>query len=154
MSKTRENRLWGWLNKVKPIYKTSLHMTRVENSVGEGQPDVEGARDVPWQFEACCFMIELKCEARPADPSTKIRVKYQRSQPEWHRKRRKTKARIFVLLQIGSGNKARRYLLPSVYLDRTKKGATEAQLESWSLVTPVCSAVEVVEAVTAEDYMP
>jgi len=155
MSATRENRLWGWLKKVKPIYKEQLHMVRVENAVGSGMPDVDGAREQKGLMPSIDFKIELKCAARPVDTTTKIKVKFQRSQPEWHRKRSKLRCRIFILLQVGQAAKASRYLVASSpsRIHKMQSGVTETELEAWSLVTPVCTASEVIEAVTDPDYI-
>ena len=154
MSATRETALWNWLKKVKPIFKEELHINRVENSVGSGQPDVEGARKQKGVAEAIDFMIELKTSTRPADPKTKVKIKFQRSQPEWHRKRVYVRGRVFVLVQVGQASKAKRYLMPSTYVPKLLKGATEAQMEEWAIVPPVCTAAEVIEAATDPDYMP
>lgn len=136
------------------MYRDALHMNRVENGVGAGMADVEGSRLRKGAREATCFYIELKCEARKTNPADKIKVKFQPSQPEWHRKRRKVRARVFVLVQVGSGTKALRYLLPSVYVPRLASGMTEKAMEEAAFVPPTCMPEEIIEAVTDPDYLP
>lgn len=146
MSKTRENRLWGWLKKGGASFKQRLHMGRVENAVGEGMADVNGCLQ-----PGPDFWIELKTEARPVRTDTKIRPKFQPGQAPWHRRRRVAGGRAFVLLQVGSGNGARRYLLPGELVPSMARGMTEKRLEELSLITPVASAEEVIQTAATVD---
>lgn len=115
-------------------------MSRVENAVGSGMADVEGCLD------STQFWIELKCEPRPARRSTPIKPRFEPSQEPWHRRRRLSGGRTFVLLQVGSGAAARRYLLFGKLIPELEKGMTEQRLEALSVISPSASSREVVEA--------
>lgn len=139
MSKTRENRLWAWLKLGSKSFRDRLHMSRVENAVLAGMADVEGCLD------GVQFWIELKTEARPVNPTTRVKPRFQPGQPEWHRKRRRAGGRTFVLLQVGSGGSARRYMLPGELADRMAMGMTEKRLEELSVIPPVALHDEVIQ---------
>lgn len=147
MSKTRETSLWNWVRKARLVFKRDLRIDRIENSVGRSFPDVEGKLKRSGNFK-----LELKTEKRPTDPSGRIKVKFQDGQPEWHRKSCAVGDNTFILLQVGSYSKARRYLLPGSYAHKMQAGMTEAQLEDRSIVPPVCLPEELVQA--AADYEP
>jgi penicillin-binding protein-related factor A (putative recombinase) len=98
-----EANLWKWLSKVKKHYKEDLHLTRLENLVGNGTPDVEGC---------LCgrqFWIELKCI--PKRTNSLLRIRFQPSQIPWMQRRQRAGGHVFVLLQVGSAGQAHRYLL-------------------------------------------
>lgn len=136
---TTEDVLWGWLNTVKPLFRHELHMTRVENAVGPGWPDVEGM----WTGRQ--FFIELKCSPRPKNPDTNIRVKFQPKQPPWHKRRLQAGARIFVLVQVGSGQTdARRYLIDSKHLEVVKRGVTETVLSNMAMLNGRAKAFDII----------
>lgn len=147
MSKTRENSLWNWLKKAKLTFKRDLRIDRIENAAGRSFPDVEGKLKRSGNFK-----IELKTEKRPTSPDTRIKTKFQDGQPEWHRKSCAVGDNCFVLLQVGSYSKARRYLLPGTYAHAMQRGLTEAELEARSIVPPVALAEEIIQA--AADYEP
>lgn len=138
--KVREARLWRWLKLAKKVFRNRLHMSRVENAVGTGMADVEGC------LEGSQFWLELKCEARPKDPKTKIVPRFEPEQEPWHRRRRLSGGRAFVLFQIGAGSSARRYLLPGDLIPKMKEGLTERQLEALSKAKPNASATELLVA--------
>lgn len=144
MSKTRETGLWNWLKKAKLHYKQDLGIDRIENSVGKSFPDVEGKLKHSGNFK-----IELKTSARPTDPLIKVKVKFQDGQPEWHRKRTSVGDNVFVLVQVGSASKARRYLIPGVFSHRLQTGVREAQMEEWSVCPPVCLPEEIIQIAAA-----
>lgn len=147
MSKTRETSLWNWLKKAKPIFKRGLCLDRIENSALKSMPDTNGHLKGAGEF-----WIELKTATRPTDPGNKVRTKFQDGQPEWHRKRAAVGCNVFVLLQVGSYSKARRYLLPGEYAHKMQSGMTESELEARSIIPPVCLPEEVVQL--AADYRP
>ncbi len=136
--KTTEDVLWGWLNTVKAIFKRDLHMTRVENAVGPGWPDVEG------MLTSNQFFIELKCSPRPAYDYTNIKVNYRPKQPPWHKRRLQAGARIFTLVQVGSGAEACRYLIGSEHLETVKAGITEDRMAELSLCDGRATARQIV----------
>lgn len=136
---TTEDVLWSWLNMVKAIFRHDLHMTRVENAVGPGWPDVEG------MLISRQFFIELKCSRRPVHSDTPVRVKYRPKQPPWHKRRLRAGARIFTLVQVGSGQAdARRYLIDSKHLPIVKEGITETELGRLSLCDGRTKATDIV----------
>lgn len=107
----------------------ATHFCRLENSAGEGNPDVEGVinGDQCW--------IELKSNLRPVRPSTVIRSKTRESQSIWHNARTAAGSRIhWVLIQVGEAHNAKLYLIPGRYYDNII--ATEADLRAMSVIEP------------------
>jgi hypothetical protein len=150
MSSTRESGLWRWLKDAKQELRDELHMQRVENSIGGGTPDVEGHL-----FAFGQFWIELKSAARPKS-DLPIRFKVRDAQVEWMRRRAKSGFhRAWLLLQVGSGKSARRYLVPGRHAGSVRDGVTEAWLQEkcsllqWSGPGPH-SAADVVRAAARE----
>lgn len=129
---TRESGLWRWLDGARYHYRQRLHMNRVENSVSSGMPDVEG---ILLKFSQ--FWIELKCCARPIRIDTLVRPKFRPAQLPWLRRRVAAGGRAFVLLQVGQGHDASRYLIwgdKAILLDG--KGMTEEELTALSICDP------------------
>ena len=110
-SKTRESSLWTWLRGAERDLRPDLRMERVENAVSCGTPDVDGV------LNGRHFKIELKTVARPARKSTGLRIKFQPAQPNWLRSWCASGGNAFVLVQVGSGPVARRYLVPGKDVD-------------------------------------
>jgi len=101
----------------------------LENSAGEGNPDVEGVinGDQCW--------IELKSNLRPKRTGTVIRSKTRESQSIWHNARTAAGSRIhWVLIQVGEAHGAKLYLIPG--RDYDKIIATEADLVTMSVIAP------------------
>ena len=141
MAKVPETRLWSWLSgTTKKHFKHDLHLNRIENSVSQGMPDVEGC------LRRVQFWIELKCEKRPANWGTKVRPKFRPAQPPWLRRRIEAGGRAFVLLQVGAGRDARRYLVRGDLADEMAAGVTEDWLESVSFVNPKAAARSIISA--------
>lgn len=127
-SASREANLWKWLKRARAHYREDLHMKRVENSVGNGMPDVEGC---------LCgeqFFLELKCSARPARITTNIKVRFEPEQIPWMIRRSNAGGRAFVFLQIGSGPDAQRYLLRPMDLAEVEAGCTEQRIAQLSII--------------------
>ncbi len=139
MAKTQENHLWRWFSKVKPYFRERLHMCRVENLVMSGMPDVEGCLD------AIQFWIELKTSARPRKTSDTVKVKFRPTQPVWLRRRNLAGGRVFVLLQVGSGRQASRYLIPGQHAPKIVEGLTEDGLGKLSLIERSAKATDIVK---------
>jgi hypothetical protein len=137
MGKTAETSLWDWLGKARRGLEL-LQMERVENALGRSHPDVDGC----WMGGA--FKIELKTAARPARPTTPVRFKFQPGQSRWLRRRWQCGGAAWLLLQVGSGHDAARYLVPGEMADRVEAGATEADLMFWSWVPGSQTAAETV----------
>ena len=105
------------------------HFCRLENSAGEGNPDVEGVLngDQCW--------IELKSNLRPVRATTVIRSKTRESQSIWYRERTEAGSRIhWVLIQVGEAHAAKLYLIPGCNYDEII--ATEAVLAHLSAIDP------------------
>lgn len=141
--KVSESRLWSWLEKpCRKHFKKALHMTRLENSVGTGTPDVEG------QLDGCGqFWMELKCCARPARETSKLNIKFRPTQLPWLRRRARAGGKVYVLVQVGSGATASRYLVSSHVLYMFEHPRTEKDLGSMSLIKPNLKAIEILEAI-------
>lgn len=106
-----------------------VHLCRIENSAGEGHPDVEGS------INGNQVWLELKSEERPKRPGTSIRFKTRPSQAIWHTFRRNAGAKDnFILAQVGEAHEARLYLIPG---DRYNEIiAPEPKLAEMSLCRP------------------
>lgn len=135
----RESSLWQrCLTGIKHLRKCGhvAHFCRLENSAGEGNPDVEGVLD-----GAQCW-IELKSNDRPARASTVIRSKTRESQSIWHRERSEAGSRIhWVLIQVGEAHAAKLYLVPGSLYDAII--APEEALARLSVIDPQASVGEV-----------
>ena len=141
MSKVSESRLWNWLTSgTKQKFRKTLHMNRVENLIMEGMPDVEGC------LRGTQFWIELKCDKRPADPSTLIKPKFRPAQVPWLERRVGAGGRAYVLLQVGGGAKASRYLVPGSRAYLVESGLTEAELKRKSVADPQSAPTEIIMA--------
>ena len=120
---TSETGLWRWLKGANKELRADLHMQRVENSVGSGAPDVEGKLRLGDQF-----WIELKSAKRPKADGP-VRFKVRDAQVEWLKRRALVGGRGWLLLQVGSGHAARRYLIHGSLARQIKAGCAEAWLE-------------------------
>jgi hypothetical protein len=135
----RESSLWGRCNRAVKLLKKrghAAHFCRLENSAGEGNPDVEGVLngDQCW--------IELKSNDRPARATTVIRSKTRESQSIWHRERTEAGCRFhWVLIQVGEAHAARLYLIPGSQYDKII--ATETVLAGMAEISPSASVPEI-----------
>ncbi len=118
----RESGLWTWLKKARLRLAEALHMNRIENSTMSGMPDVEGHLT-----DAGQFWIELKSKERPARPSTAIDFVVREGQVEFLTKRWRIGGAAWLLVQVGSGAEACRYLVRGD-LSRTVQGRVT---ETW-----------------------
>jgi hypothetical protein len=134
----RESRLWSWLSQARRVYKEDLHIDRVENSIIQGMPDVEGC------LLGMQFWIELKCETRPKNPNTLIKPKFQLAQIPWIEKRIAAGGRAHVLLQVGQGHAARRYLIHGSKAVLLENGWMEQELRHLALSDPKASPEKII----------
>lgn len=135
-----ESRLWTWLSgTARKHYKQKLHMHRVENAVMSGMPDVEGC------LCGIQFWIELKCAPRPSNIETKIKARFQPAQIPWLKARVRASGRAFVLLQVGSGAQAKRYLIPGHQANVLAAGCREDDLRIYSAIEPNACAVDIIQ---------
>lgn len=121
-------------------YKT--HACRLENSAGEGNPDVDLC------IEGIQAWLELKSCERPARPTTLIKPKCRNSQEIWHRERSKAGCRTnFVLIQVGENREARLYLIPGYRYPEIK--APESYLSAMSVLSDSkCSVADMLVRAT------
>jgi hypothetical protein len=134
---SREVRLWEFLR--DGLKGTEgLHMRRVENQVGVGDPDVDGC------YQGCYFEIELKGTNRPAHASTPIDLGIRKSQVIWHRKRTRCGGNNWLYIRIGVGAGVRRYLVPGKFVPALAAcNVTEAALGALAVLPPVHTAEQV-----------
>ncbi len=123
---TRESGLWRWLKGARRELREELHMNRVENSAGSGMPDVEGYANLTRNHGQ--FWIELKTTDRPATEGGLVRFKVREAQIEWLPRRWEMGGNVWLLLQVGSGSDAARYLLPGSYARAVEIGMPEEDL--------------------------
>ena len=126
-----ERALWQRVRKAGLQLKKEghgVHLTRIENMVGEGTPDVEGCID------SVQIWAELKSCARPARSTTPIRPKKRQSQTDWHRDRTQAGFKnLFVLIQVGEASQAKLYLIPGNLANQIT--STENELELMSVLS-------------------
>jgi len=137
--------LWAWMG---PKCKTieGLHIERVENSIGTGRPDVNGC------FKGSGFDIELK-RGWEEKTSDKIKIKFQKSQPGWLRKRWKVGGNAWVLIKVAMGAKMRLYLIrgcdigaTTVVGDDLVWNTNERHLADISVIRTDADAEEIIKA--------
>ncbi len=139
MGASSESSLWTWLNQAKYILRKDLHMCRVENLVMRGMGDVEGC------LKGHQFWIELKCEARPTNLSTNVIPKFRPEQLPWLNRRAQAGGRAFVLLQVGQGRLASRYLIAADDGYEVQAGMTETMLTALAQLDPKAKAVNIIK---------
>jgi hypothetical protein len=108
--KVLEKNLWKWLSACKGPF---VHINRIENVLDKGTPDVEGWARA--SHTSTGFQIELKTCERPVRKNTKLTVKIELEQVEFMEARSAVGGVCYVLLQVGSGADAGRYLIPGGY---------------------------------------
>lgn len=146
--KVPESSLWDWLKKANLSFRELLHMTRIENTAGDGASDVEGVLD------GGPFYVELKSAARPVRPGTPIKVRFEPSQPGWHEARRNAGRMTFVLLQVGAQHQARRYLVESTHIPAMAEGVTEQWLDEHAVIGALSSREEILVRASRSLYAP
>lgn len=132
----REVRLWEWLRDGVRRLGTGIHVRRVENRVGEGDPDVDGC------WAGRYFEVELKGCDRPARGG-RLDFEVRSSQVVWHRRRRRALGNIWVLVRVGQGPGTSRYLVTADHTPELRAGVTEARLAELAVLPPTADAVEV-----------
>lgn len=126
-----------------------VHLCRIENSVGAGNPDVEGHID----WERGQIWLELKSCARPKRATTPIKPKCRTSQKDWHEARSKAGCRTnFVLIQVGDNHAARLYLIPGDQYALVAAGQSEAELGRMSVLYDSKASLSHVLMRAAEGY--
>ena len=134
----KELSLWRWLSHAQVRLGKDLHLCRVENGdCSPGFPDVEGC------YKGTQFFLELKVKTVPVRERTPIRPKFQKSQPNWHRKRLTAGGRSFILFQL---DRKTRLLFPSQLIPQLQAGMNKAQLLEASLVPVGARQEEIIHA--------
>lgn len=125
-----ESALWQRVRKGGIALKMlghKVHIGRIENSSGVGNPDVNGCID------GGTLDIELKSESRPARATTPIHPKVKPSQSIWHLERTEAGCKThWVLIQVGDNAQAKLYLIPGSKYDHIT--APEDDLELMSVL--------------------
>lgn len=142
----RESSLWKWLSEAekKLDFSPDLHWRRIENLVGEGDPDVEGC------YFGNAFNIELKVAERPARTTTRVLgpADIRPKQIPWAKARWEAGGSSYFLIQVGSSAKAKRYLIRGC--DASKiVGATEEDLLSMSIIATDADQVRILRNATS-----
>jgi len=135
----RETSLWNWLSTARADLDGRLHMDRVENLLMSGWPDVEGCHD------GSGFTIELKTGERPKRASTRVLAPddIRPGQVPWLEARWSAGGCCYMLVQVGSGHRASRYLIPGKHAGRVAN-ATETDLLLLSVIEDNACAVDVI----------
>lgn len=100
-ARARESGLWAWLRDGAPA---DCVLERIENSVSRGTPDVVGCAP-----SSLVFWCELKAVARR--PSGDVWCELKPEQASFLRRWAVAGCKTFVLVQVGVGHTARRYLI-------------------------------------------
>lgn len=145
MSKTFEKNLWRWLHR-SWRHVRDLHVQRVESGTSEGVPDVEGC----WASKS--FWIELKTVACPKREGTPVRINhFTAAQRKWLKRRTDVGGRAWLLLQVGSGSSARRYLIHGFLVDDVGE-LNEAQLFELSAIHPKDAPEDILAAAAGRKW--
>lgn len=138
MSKTRETSVWQWLSKGRRPLGPSVFLERIENSVGDGTPDVRGT------YLGRDFWIELKSAALPARLTTPVQTGLRLEQEEWAKAYIQAGGRnLFMLIRVAA---SKRLLIPGRYFESLRSHPIPyARLAELSLTPPDASPVQIIE---------
>lgn len=143
--KTLESNLWKWLKRgCRGQFQLSdLFMERVENSANAGTPDVDLCHT------GLTAKIELKTAARPARECTCVAVKFRPAQIPWHKRYSRAEGSSFILIQVGSGSAAKRYLIRGEKAAAVQLGVPEFTLNRLSVTLSDATAATIIAAAAA-----
>lgn len=136
MSKSLEKNLWASAYKALR-YLVKLHITRIENAVGSGTPDVEGC------FNGVQFWWELKVGS--VDKKGNVKVSFRPTQIPWLKRRCLVGGKAFAIIKIGR----EKFCLPgpslsmfqgedNVSLDQMRDASICAGNASWVDILAAC----------------
>jgi penicillin-binding protein-related factor A (putative recombinase) len=131
-----ESTLWQWLRgaeKTLGLTCHELHWRRVENAVGFGDPDVEGC------YQGASFVVELKTVPRQKE----IHCELATHQAQWLRSRARAGGAAFVLVQVGVGAMALRYLISAANCIELLSPISEERLMMLALISPGCKPIDI-----------
>jgi hypothetical protein len=142
----REVNLWTWIKAGLKGAK-GLHMRRVENRVGNGDPDMDGC------YNGVYFEVELKGCNRPVRNGPLV-FEVRDSQVAWHHKRLKAKGNTWLYIRVGKASDIRRYLLSGSNIACVKdaqdmKQCTEDFLSGLAVLPPRHTAQDFLAKVTS-----
>lgn len=136
--KIKEKFLWQWLRKAKESIK-KLELERIENMCSSGMADTNGC------FEGREFWIELKTTDRPKTSRGRVRLRFEKSQRPWLRRRWNSGSQAYALIQVGANDEAKRYLIPGNTIFRMDEYEFEEDLEIACIGSPYMSAEKIIE---------
>lgn len=122
----REHSFWDSLHKASREYE-GLDLRRVENSLTQGTPDVEGC------FFGRSFWIELKSADRPVRPTSALKFDLTIFQARWLQKRWHVGGHAWVLVRVGKGSNSKVYLIPGKSAGLIAETCTEGLLAELSV---------------------
>jgi hypothetical protein len=143
VSKTLEKNLWAWLKRgTKKV--DHLQISRVENIAKAGMPDTEGCFARGKQF-----WMELKV-ADHLTRTDRLKIRWEPGQLPWLRKRKSLGGKAYALIQVGSGHKAKRYLISDFPTWLEAESFPHELLWRQALASGNLTAVEVLELIETD----
>lgn len=131
--RSRESNLWQWLQAGAPL---GAFMVRIENSIDRGTPDV---------FGVCgkAFCCELKSVGRRPDGTVWPELKTE--QAMFLRSWARCGGNSWVLIQVGVGRVAKKYLIPGMKSNELTAVLPESRLENLSVISSKDDATWIIE---------
>lgn len=141
---TKETGLWGWLRDgidgTKGSAIVGLHINRIENSAGNGMPDVEGCLRGD-DGVGTQFWIELKV----VEDTSKLKaIEFQPAQIPWLEKRWRYGGNAWLLVRIGYGPHVKHYLIRGCEARRFEESFTLAEIEEMSVICPKATPRDII----------
>lgn len=141
---TKETGLWAWLrdgtNGTNSPAIQGLHMNRVENSAGNGMPDVEGCL-----LGDCGVGTQFWIELKVVEDTAKLKaIEFQPAQIPFLEKRWKCGGNAWLLVRIGYGPHVKHYLIRGCEARRFEESFTLAEIEEMSVIRPKASPGEII----------
>lgn len=140
-SRARESNLWDWIQ--VPVAAAYMAMWRIESLVGSGIPDVCGC------INGSTFWLELKSVAR--HPIALVWCELKSDQAMRLRTWRRCGGRAFVLVQVGIGAAAKRYLVDGFDSDKLLEPIPEANLARLALNCGDEDAADILEIIERKE---
>lgn len=137
ITKTRESALWSWV--LTGVNSPDLILKRIENSVDRGTPDVLGC----WGGLFICMELKVGipradgtvwCDVKPVQAATLI---------QFHR----AHGSSWVLVQVGVGAAAKRFLISGKDAARLVVPIAVAELQKLTAIDPKSTSHEILKRV-------
>lgn len=133
--------MWNWLRQAEQhVEPGRLAWERIENSIARGTPDVHAC------YRCVAFLCELKAVARPA--SREINCELRNDQALKLRAWWRAGGLSWVLIQVGVGAQAVRYLIPGSESHRLTMPIDETSLENMSAMPLSATPLEVLRCMS------